>query len=138
MQDQQQILRHLFWPRTTSWSHNNDGEHGLHVPTIYNSMAQPREYERMIGHTSALVMTCCILVAVSGYYMFGSMVLDQVTLSLERVPIDDESAMQALTWLMVITSLSKFTLYLFPLAFWARKKSSRLMFQRIELRNYHL
>ena len=37
------------------------------VLTIYNSMAQPREYKCMIGYSYALVMTCCILVAVSGY-----------------------------------------------------------------------
>ena len=41
------------------------GGHAV-VPTIYNSMAQPRDYERMIGCSYALVMSCCILVAVSG------------------------------------------------------------------------
>lgn len=91
------------------------GGHAV-VPTIYNSMAQPRDYERVIGYSYVLVMTCCIMVSTSGYYMFGSTVSDQVTLSLERAPIDAESAMRVLTWLMVVTSLSKFTLYLFPLA----------------------
>jgi len=91
------------------------GGHAV-VPSIYNSMARPQDYERMIGYSYMLVMTCCMLVAVSGYYMFGSTVSDQVTLSLERAPIDAESAMRVLTWLMVVTSLSKFTLYLFPLA----------------------
>ena len=91
------------------------GGHAV-VPTIYNSMAQPRDFERMMTVSFAIVLTCCIMVAVSGYYMFGTTVSDQITLSLGEAPIDSDFVMTVLTWLMVITSLSKFPLYLFPLA----------------------
>lgn len=86
------------------------------IPSIYNSMKRPQEYEKMIGFTFVIVTICCLIVAVSGYWMFGSMVDDQITLSLERNSGDDNILMKILTWLMILTAFSKFTLTAFPLA----------------------
>lgn len=51
----------------------------------------------------------------SGYYVFGSTVLDQITLSLEQ---SSKAAwlMDCLTMLLVLSSFSKVTLTMFPLA----------------------
>merc|ERR1719464_550189 len=68
------------------------------IPSIYNSMAKPQDYEKMIGYTFIVVTLCCLLVAVSGYYMFGDMVDDQVTLSLKQYSGDDNVFMKVLTW----------------------------------------
>jgi solute carrier family 32 (vesicular inhibitory amino acid transporter) len=85
------------------------------IPSIYTSMERPEDFEKMVTYTFGLVMVCCLAVATSGYYMFGSTVQDQVTLSLQRSS-GAVLAMQALTWLMILTAFSKITLTMFPLA----------------------
>lgn len=86
------------------------------VPSIYNSMQRPHEFERMIDVTYGVVLSACLFVAISGYYMFGDDVDDQITLSLEKRAGDGNLAMDCLTWLMILTACSKFTLTMFPLA----------------------
>jgi solute carrier family 32 (vesicular inhibitory amino acid transporter) len=85
------------------------------IPSIYTSMEKPQEFEVMVSYTFLLVVCCCLSVAFSGYYIFGSTVQDQVTLSLERSAYA-VTAMKALTLLMVMTAFSKVTLTMFPLA----------------------
>jgi len=48
--------------------------------------------------------------------MFGDDVQDQITLSLEEDSDNAGGFMTALTWLMILTAISKFTLTMFPLA----------------------
>lgn len=86
------------------------------VPSIYQSMRNPQHFERMIDLTYGLVLLCCVLVGVSGYYMFGEDVEDQITLSLENKSENPGVFMLSLTWLMILTAVSKFTLTMFPLA----------------------
>lgn len=86
------------------------------VPSIYNSMQRPHEFEKMIDFTYGAVLLSCLLVAISGYYMFGSDVDDQITLSLEKQAGEGNLFMNCLTWLMIMTACSKFTLTMFPLA----------------------
>ena len=86
------------------------------VPSIYSSMKRPQDFEKMATATFAVVICCCLLVASSGYYMFGEFVDDQVTLSLAMAGTSNQLAMNGLTWLMVLTAFSKFTLTMFPLA----------------------
>lgn len=85
------------------------------IPSIYTSMEKPQEFDSMVTYTFILVVGCCLSVAFSGYYIFGSTVQDQVTLSLERSS-QAVTAMKALTWLMIMTAFSKVTLTMFPLA----------------------
>jgi solute carrier family 32 (vesicular inhibitory amino acid transporter) len=86
------------------------------LPSIYTSMERPEDCERMVTYTFALVLLCCLAVATSGYVVFGTTVQDQVTLSLQRSATHAVLAMQALTWLMILTAFSKITLTMFPLA----------------------
>lgn len=87
------------------------------IPSIYNSMESPQRFEQMISYSFVLVLACCTTVAASGYYIFGSTVSDQITISLHDAPqIDAAGAMKLLTWLMIVTVFSKFSLYMFPLA----------------------
>jgi solute carrier family 32 (vesicular inhibitory amino acid transporter) len=85
------------------------------IPSIYTSMEKPQEFDTMVTYTFVLVVCCCLSVAFSGYYIFGSTVQDQVTLSLERSS-QAVTATKALTWLMIMTAFSKVTLTMFPLA----------------------
>ena len=86
------------------------------VPSIYCSMERPQDFEKMINLTFFIVTLSCLVVAVSGYYMFGSTVDDQITISLEEAAGSGDSAITLLTWLMILTAFSKFTLTAFPLA----------------------
>ena len=84
-------------------------------------MKDPQEFESMITITFSVVMLSCLTVAVSGYYMFGSTVDDQITLSLQKAveatsSTNTGSLIDILPWLMICTAFSKFTLTAFPLA----------------------
>ena len=85
------------------------------VPSIYSSMQNPSEFERVVNFTFLIVMGSCFAVGMSGYWMFGSLVNDQVTISLEQNS-SAETAMTILTYLMVVTAFSKLVLTMFPLA----------------------
>jgi vesicular inhibitory amino acid transporter len=88
------------------------------VPAIYTSMARPQDFDYMVTFTFSIVICCCFAVAISGYYMFGSVVHDQVTLSLEQSS-DAALAMKGLTWMMILTGKSPqaiFLLFLFAIA----------------------
>lgn len=85
------------------------------VPSIYNSMEKPHEFERVVEVTFIVVVAACLAIGLSGYTMFGDFVLDQITLSLKQNS-SAEFAMEILTWLMILTAFSKLTLTMFPLA----------------------
>ena len=70
----------------------------------------------MIDLTYGVVLLSCLLVAISGYYMFGDDVDDQITISLEKTSENGDVLMSIITWLMILTAGSKFTLTMFPLA----------------------
>jgi len=88
------------------------------VPSIYSSMRRPQDYEQMVHVTYIVVVAVCVLVAGSGYYMFGNYVDDQVTLTLESTmrSANEHIVTKALTWLMILTAFSKFVLTCYPLA----------------------
>lgn len=85
------------------------------VPSIYNSMEKPHEFERVVNVTFMIVVAACLAIGLSGYTMFGDFVLDQITLSLNQNS-SAVLAMEILTWLMILTAFSKLTLTMFPLA----------------------
>lgn len=85
------------------------------IPSIYSSMQRPQDFEKVVDWSFLVVMTCCLAVGLSGYAMFGDLVFDQVTISLEQNS-HAALAMTILTYLMVLTAFSKLTLTMFPLA----------------------
>jgi vesicular inhibitory amino acid transporter len=85
------------------------------IPSIYSSMQRPQDFERVVDITYVAVLACCLAVGLSGYLMFGSLVFDQVTISLEENS-SATLAMTILTYLMILTAFSKITLTMFPLA----------------------
>jgi len=90
------------------------------VPSIYTSLKRPQDFEKMVNITYLCVVFCCCIVACSGYYMFGDTVEDQITITLEKALVKSntgaEKSMTMITWLMILTAFSKFTLTMFPLA----------------------
>eukprot|EP00980_Cylindrotheca_fusiformis_P028342 scaffold22592_cov129-Cylindrotheca_fusiformis.AAC.28 len=85
------------------------------VPSIFCSMERPQDFEKVVNVSFGIVLVACLAVGLSGYFMFGNFVLDQVTLSLEQNS-SAELAMTVLTYLMILTAFSKLTLTMFPLA----------------------
>jgi len=85
------------------------------IPSIYNSMDKPYEFERVVNVTFMIVVAACLTIGLSGYSMFGDFVFDQITLSLNQYS-SAVLAMDILTWLMILTAFSKLTLTMFPLA----------------------
>lgn len=84
------------------------------VPSIYNSMKNPSEFERVVDVSFMIVVASCLAIGISGYSMFGDFVLDQITLSLKQYS-SAVFAMEILTWLMILTAFSKLALTMFPL-----------------------
>lgn len=85
------------------------------VPSIYNSMEKPYQFEKVVDVTFIILMASCLAVALSGYMMFGDFVADQVTLSLNQFS-SAVLVMTILTYLMILTAFSKLTLTMFPLS----------------------
>lgn len=88
------------------------------VPSIFSTMKYPQDFDQMITAIYPVVIGCSFAVAVSGYYMFGYAVEDQITLSLAQDSTNSENAlwMRCLIWLMILTCFSKLSLTMFPLA----------------------
>jgi len=86
------------------------------VPSIFTAMDRPQDFEKLINMSFVVCVVCCLIVALSGYYIFGSTVDDQITVSLEKASGGDNSAISAVTWLMILTSFSKFTLTSCPIS----------------------
>jgi solute carrier family 32 (vesicular inhibitory amino acid transporter) len=85
------------------------------IPSIYRSMKNPQDYEKMVDWSFMVVISCCLAVGLSGYAMFGNLVFDQVTISLAQSS-SMTVVMNGLTCLMVLTAFSKLTLTMYPLA----------------------
>jgi vesicular inhibitory amino acid transporter len=68
------------------------------IPSIYVSIKDPRMYEQMVNATFVLVLVCCLLVAISGYYTFGQTVVYQVTISLANAPIENGGQAMRSLW----------------------------------------
>jgi vesicular inhibitory amino acid transporter len=85
------------------------------IPSIYKSMKNPQEFEKVVDLSFMVVIGCCLAVGLSGYAMFGNLVFDQVTISLEQTS-SMTVVMNTLTLLMVLTAFSKLTLTMYPLA----------------------
>jgi len=85
------------------------------IPSIYRSMQKPQEFEKMVDLSFMVVIACCLAVGLSGYAMFGNMVFDQVTISLQQSS-SRTTVMNTLTCLMILTAFSKLTLTMYPLA----------------------
>jgi vesicular inhibitory amino acid transporter len=79
-------------------------------------MERPEDFEQMIDLSFLTVLGCCLVMAIRGYHMFGSLVEDkEITILLQNFS-SAEAAMDCLTRLMILTTFSKFMLTTFPLA----------------------
>eukprot|EP00898_Chlorokybus_atmophyticus_P002793 jgi/Chlat1/3514/Chrsp23S03706 len=78
-------------------------------PSIKSSMQQPEQYDTVLNYTYLLVGGVCALLGVVGYAMYGSSVLEEVTLNLPAGPLATFA-----TCLIVVNPFTKFALTLEP------------------------
>lgn len=52
------------------------------LPSIYTSMKTPQDFERVIDVSFGIIFCVYLTFGLSGYYLFGSLVADQVTMTL--------------------------------------------------------
>jgi vesicular inhibitory amino acid transporter len=83
------------WPLALGIVTNTFSGH-LIVPSIYSSMERPQDFEQMIDLSFLTVLGCCLVMAVGGYHMFGSLVEDHITILLQNFS-SAEAAMDCLT-----------------------------------------
>jgi len=86
------------------------------IPSIYTSMKEPQQFESMIDVSFSIVTASLFIVAISGYYMFGSCVEEEVTISLATQKTSSsalEPIMKYLPWLMIVMAFTKSVQYVF-------------------------
>jgi amino acid permease len=79
-------------------------------PSLYRDMKNPKDYPRMVNLTYVFTTFTYILIAVSGYLMFGNDVEEEITLSLPHSFIN-----RGTIWLIALNPLTKYPLTIHPL-----------------------
>lgn len=83
-------------------------------PSVYVSMANRKEFSKVLNITYAFTFFVYAAVAAIGYAMYGNSTLQEVTLNL--VNSDPGVLSSVATWLIVVNPMTKFALTLFPIA----------------------
>ncbi|KAI8136681.1 transmembrane amino acid transporter protein-domain-containing protein [Fennellomyces sp. T-0311] len=84
-------------------------------PAIYRDMEDPKKYDKMVDITYVLTISVYVAMAVSGYLMFGSETMQEITQNLAVTPGYHKIFNSIALWLVVITPIAKFALIMNPL-----------------------
>ncbi|KAI9258090.1 transmembrane amino acid transporter protein-domain-containing protein [Phascolomyces articulosus] len=84
-------------------------------PAIYRDMENPKKYDQMVDITYVLTIAVYALMAVSGYLMFGSETMQEITQNLAVTEGYYKIFNSVALWLVVITPIAKFALIMNPL-----------------------
>ncbi|KAI9497956.1 transmembrane amino acid transporter protein-domain-containing protein [Zychaea mexicana] len=84
-------------------------------PAIYRDMENPKKYDQMVDITYVLTIFVYALMAVSGYLMFGSETMQEITQNLAVTDGYYKIFNSVALWLVVITPIAKFALIMNPL-----------------------
>ncbi|KAG0184353.1 hypothetical protein DFQ28_011349 [Apophysomyces sp. BC1034] len=83
--------------------------HGV-FPTIYRDMQCPKRYGSMVNWSYLITAIVYFMVAVSGYLMFGSETMQEITQNLIAVPEYNATLNRVAVWLVALTPISKYAL----------------------------
>jgi vesicular inhibitory amino acid transporter len=83
-------------------------------PTIYHDMEDPKEYKRMVNSTYLTVAAVYLTVAVTGYLMFGSATLQEITLNLMAVADYNQPLNRFAVCWVALNPIAKYGLTLNP------------------------
>ncbi|KAG2222635.1 hypothetical protein INT45_008299 [Circinella minor] len=84
-------------------------------PAIYRDMENPKKYDQMVDITYVLTISVYALMAISGYLMFGSETMHEITQNLAITDGYYKIFNYIALWLVVITPIAKFALIMNPL-----------------------
>ncbi|CAI2169502.1 18938_t:CDS:2 [Funneliformis geosporum] len=84
-------------------------------PSLYRDMATPASYNRMVDYSYLISSLVYIIVAASGYLMFGPDTLQEITLNIMTTKGFSVLLNSIVVWMIVINPLSKFPLVVTPI-----------------------
>lgn len=83
-------------------------------PAIYRDMQDPKQYERMVDITYVITGVAYITMAATGYFMFGSETMQEITQNLASTPGFHRTLTRLGVGLIVLTPVAKYGLMLNP------------------------
>ncbi|KAI8098773.1 transmembrane amino acid transporter protein-domain-containing protein [Halteromyces radiatus] len=83
-------------------------------PSLYRDMAEPKKYDRMVDVTYLITFTVYLVMAVTGYLMFGLDTMQEITQNLARTPGYNKWINQGAVYLIVLIPVAKYGLMLNP------------------------
>ncbi|CAO3606986.1 unnamed protein product [Mucor fragilis] len=83
-------------------------------PTIYRDMESPKDYKKMVNYTYIVTAIVYMTVAASGYAMFGSETMQEITQNLVTIPEYNQTLNRLAVWLIALNPIAKYGLTLNP------------------------
>ncbi|KAI8344474.1 transmembrane amino acid transporter protein-domain-containing protein [Chlamydoabsidia padenii] len=83
-------------------------------PSLYRDMAEPKRYDRMVDTTYLITFVIYIIMAVSGYMMFGLDTMQEITRNLAQTPGYTKWINQGAVYIIVMIPVAKYGLMLNP------------------------
>ncbi|CAB4416692.1 unnamed protein product [Rhizophagus irregularis] len=84
-------------------------------PTVYRDMQDPRQYPKMVNITYAVTTVVYLLLAVSGYLMFGNTTMQEITQNIMLTDGYWRPLNNFVVWLVAINPIAKYALTLNPI-----------------------
>ncbi|CAB5091919.1 unnamed protein product [Rhizophagus irregularis] len=84
-------------------------------PTVYRDMQDPRQYPKMVNITYAVTTVVYLLLAVSGYLMFGNTTMQEITQNIMSTDGYWRPLNNFVVWLVAINPIAKYALTLNPI-----------------------
>lgn len=85
-------------------------------PDVYRQMKKPQQYNRLINVTYTFCTLWFLVIACTGYLMFGDFTLEELTLNLSQEPTYSPILNQILLIIMIILPITKYSLLLNPVS----------------------
>ncbi|CAO3580137.1 unnamed protein product [Absidia cylindrospora] len=87
---------------------------GAVFPTVYRDMANPKQYGTMVNYSYLATAVIYFGVATSGYMMFGSQTMQEITQNLVTIPEYNQALNRLAVWLIAMNPIAKYGLTLNP------------------------
>ncbi|KAI8096706.1 transmembrane amino acid transporter protein-domain-containing protein [Halteromyces radiatus] len=100
-------------PRSTGIIMSGCAGHAC-LATIYRDMQKPKQYTRMVDWTYIITALIYLTVAVTGYRMFGSKTMQEITQNLVLIPEYNQMFNRMAVWLIALNPIAKYGLTLNP------------------------
>ncbi|KAI9363156.1 transmembrane amino acid transporter protein-domain-containing protein [Pilaira anomala] len=83
-------------------------------PTIYRDMKSPKLYNKMVNYTYLVTALVYMTIAASGYAMFGSSTMQEITQNIVMIPEYNQTLNRLAVWLIALNPIAKYGLTLNP------------------------